>query len=321
MDSLSIFGEPSEPTKRLPPREVHITTSNRCYDPALFTYGHELETGDTPRYLHPPVEWGAWEYSETCSINRNPPYELQPSDPQGISPPMGGEINTVPTLGWESQVDRVMNIIEFFREAGFPPTISCVNDTHVHVRVPGLRNDIEGLKNLTRYIKENQAEVISRVHQFEHDPTMKGCSSAISYLKYGGGTPMPEWMCDNILQKATCFEDFIGLQCRGKAGDLSVRPNMPLRYAINTYCLKHIDTVEFRIFRATLDRKQLESCYRFVELFMDAALNGGPPVKEILDAGDWDFPKMVWERELYKAWETNKYPKSRGKKVRKLVEL
>lgn len=321
MDALSIFGETEPETPKVSPREIRIQTEHSYYDVTKFTYGHELEMGDAPRYMHPPAEWGAWEYSETCSINRNPPYALMPSDPQGLVPPMGGEINTIPTLGWEAQVDRVMNIIDFYKNAGFPPTISCVNDAHVHVRVSGLRDDIAALKRLTQYIKDNQAEVIRRVHNFEYDPTMKGSPTAISYLKYGGGTQMPEWMCDNILQKATNFGDFIGLQCRGKAGDLSVRPNMPLRYAINTYCLKHIDTVEFRVFRATLDREELESCYRFVELFMDSALNGGPPVKEILDAGDWKFPKLVWERELYTAWETNKYPKSRGKKVRKLVEL
>jgi len=234
---------------------------------------------------------------------------------------MGGEINTRPTRGWEAQVDRVMDIITFYTDAGFPPTVSCVNDSHVHVRVPGLRDDIEGLKRLTRYIQQNQLEVIERVHQFEHHPTMKGCKSAVAYLRRGGGSPMPDWMCNNIQEKAQSFEDFIALQCRGKTGDLSARPNMPLRYAINTYCMKHIDTIEFRIFRATLDRTQLESCYRFVELFMDAALNDGPPVSEFLDAGDWDFPPLVWERELFKAWEDNKYPKSRGKKVRTLVEV
>jgi hypothetical protein len=234
---------------------------------------------------------------------------------------MGGEINTVPTRGWEAQVDRVMDIIGFYTEAGFPPTISCVNDSHIHVRVPGLRDDIAALKRLTRYIKDNQAEVIARVHGFVYDPTMKGSPSAVRYLKSGGGMPMPDWMCDNILTKATNFEEYIGLQRVGKAGDLSVRSTRPLRYAINTYCLKYIDTVEFRVFRATLTREELESCYRFVELFMDAALNEGPPIKEILDAGAWKFPKLVWENELYRAWETNKYPTSRGNKVRTLVEL
>lgn len=312
------------------------------WDPSRWTYGHELEMGDVPRSLHPPKELGEWEYCETCSINRLPPYAGLASDPLGIDPPVGGEINTVPTRGWQKQVDRVVSIIDFYREAGHPPTISCVNDTHVHIRVPGLRDDVESLKRLTRYIQANQHAAIRLVHRFEYHETMKGTHQAVPYLKLGGGTPMPDWMADNIVEKAGSFEDFIQLQCRGKAGDLKARPSMPIRYAINTYCMKHIDTIEFRIFRATLDRKQLESCYRFVESFMDSALNGGPSVEEILGAKtkaaddlfslisgepsdvlapEWDFPKLVWEPELYRQWEKTKWPKTRGKKNRKLIEV
>jgi hypothetical protein len=314
MNTLDLFAEPTHYV----PEEV---PEDERFDPATFTYGHELEMGDVPRDLHPPAEWGAWEYSETCSINRREPYALRASDPQGIDPPVGGEINTIPTRGWEAQVDRVMNIIEFYREAGHPPTISCVNDAHIHVRVPGLRDSIAGLKRLVRYIKVNQRVVIDRVHAFEKHPSMTKIKTATSYLKLGGGTPMPEWMADNIEEKAQSFEDVIALHCRGKSGDLSARPNMPLRFAINLYCLKHIDTIEFRIYRATLDRRELESCYAFTEAFLDAALNGGPSAEQILNSREWDFPKLVWEPSLFKAWVDTKWPKSRGKKERRMIEV
>lgn len=317
----------------------------RNYDPSLWTYGHELEIGDAPRYIHPPGELGAWEYSETCSINRRAPYAGIASDPLGLDPPAGGEINTVPTLGWRDQVDRVLKIVDFYRDQGHPPTISCVNDSHVHVHVPGLREDIEALKRIVSYIKANQHDAIRYVHRFEYQETMRGSPSAVRYLKLGGGTPMPDWMADNIVNKAQSFKDFYQLHCRGKAGDLKDRPVMPIRHAINLYCLKHINTIEFRIFRATLDRDQLESCYRFAEAFLDAALNGGPSVKEILGirnreatldiqgllSGEgvgkespdpsWNFPKLVWEPDIYSQWEATKWPKERGKKLRKFIEV
>jgi hypothetical protein len=123
-------------------------------------------------------------------------------------------------------------------------------------------------------------------------------------------------MCQNILKRAKNFSDFIRLHAAGKDG---VSMGRPFRYAINTYCLKHTETVEFRCFRATTERVELESQFRFAVAFLDAALNGGPSVKEILAKGKFTFPPFLWSRDEYLGWNATKHPKERGRKERRLL--
>ena len=134
------------------------------YDPKAFTWGSELEWGDVDRTLNIPPDLGEWDYSETDVLNLRPPYEGIAADPLGKSPPVGGEIKVAPTLSREGQVAKILRLKELFIEAGSAPTVSCTQGLHIHVHVPGLIEDIQGLRNLTRYIKENQALFSQKVH-------------------------------------------------------------------------------------------------------------------------------------------------------------
>ena len=86
-----------------------------------------------------------------------------------------------------------------------------------------------------------------------------------------------------------------------------VTRSRPFRYGIHTYALKNSKTIEFRCFRSTTDRKQLEDCFRFATMWMDAALNNGPSVQEILFANEFDFPPFEYDHEMYVSWENTKY--------------
>src|SRR5665213_554698 len=133
------------------------------YDLSTFTWGYELELGDVLRTRSIPGHLGTWEHAETDVTNIHPPYWGRGSDPLGIDPPVGGEINTMPTKTIEDQVKKIQEIIAFFRGHGDHPSASCTNVGHVHVHVPGLMEDIEGLKRLTEYIWSN------------HNDTVKAC--------------------------------------------------------------------------------------------------------------------------------------------------
>jgi len=251
------------------------------YNKETFTYGAEIEWGDIDRRMAIPTNLGKWEYAETDIVNLRPPFEYRACDPLGKEPWMGGEVNMMPTKTWQEQVDRVMKLYEMFLEYGNQPSTSCVNHGHIHVFVPGLKNDVAALKRLIAYIKANQHE--------------------------------PEYMCDNIINLATDFDHFIKLHAAGKDG---VSMGRPFRYAINTYCMKHTGTIEFRCFRSTTRRNELESQFRFVEKFIDAALNDGPSVKEILAEDPFRFPPFIWNVNEYLGWVQTKYPKERGEKKR-----
>jgi len=284
------------------------------YDTKDFTWGYEIEWGDIDRNKYIPEHLGDWEYAETDIVNLIEPYRGLACDPLGIEPPVGGEINTKPTATWEEQVDRIIEIRDMFEH----PTASCVNHGHLHVYVPGLKDDIDALKRLTKYIRDNQHVVIDRCYQYRIHQDMASTKTAKTYLKWDGGRPMPDYMANNILTLAKNFEDFIKLHAAGKDG---VSMGRPFRHAINTYCMKHTGTIEFRCFRSSIDRKEIEDSFRFVEKFMDAALNGGQEIDEIFFEGDYTFPKFEYDHEMYVAWENTKYDKSRGNKHRQFYEI
>lgn len=288
------------------------------YPSDKFTWGYEIEWGDVDRRLTPPEHLGKWEFAETDIVNIHEPFKYIACDPLGKEPYMGGEINTKPTATWQQQVDRVMELHQFFVDAGNQPSASCVNHGHLHVFVPGLKDDLDGLKRLISYIKANQADTIEACYGFYESGQMKGAKGAKMYLKYDGGREMPDYMCDNIVNLATDFEHFIKLHAAGKDG---VSMGRPFRYAINTYCMKHTGTIEFRCFRSSTKREEIEAQFRFAEKFIDAALNDGPSVKEILSADTYKFPPFVWDLNEYVGWEKTKYDKSRGEKHREYHEV
>jgi len=288
------------------------------YTSDKFTWGYEIEWGDVDRRLTLPEHLGRWEFAETDIVNIHEPFKYVACDPLGTEPWMGGEINTKPTTTWRQQADRVMELHQFFVDNGNQPSASCINHGHVHVFVPGLKDDVSSLKKLITYIKANQTDTIEACYGFYETSEMKIAKGAKMYLKYDGGRQMPEYMCDNIVNLTTDFKHFIKLHAAGKDG---VSMGRPFRYAINTYCMKHTGTIEFRCFRSTTKREEVEAQFRFAEKFIDAALNGGPSVKEILAADAYKFPPFVWDLSEYLGWKNTKWDKERGNKQREYHDV
>lgn len=288
------------------------------FDKDKWTWGYEIEWGDIDRNLEIPEHLGKWEHAETDIVNIHSPYKYVACDPQGIEPPMGGEINVAPTNTWTEQVDRILEIYNMFVENGDNPSSSCINHGHLHVFVPGLKDDVEALKRLVMYIKENQKTATEELYGFYDHVEIRGSKGAKMYLKHDGGRQMPEYMCDNIINLSIDFNHFIKLHAAGKDG---VSMGRPFRYAINTYCMKHTGTIEFRCFRSTTKRNEIDSQFRFAEKFIDSALNGGPSVDDILRDGNYDFPPFIWDLGEYSGWINTKYDKSRGEKIREYREV
>ena len=288
------------------------------YNSKDFTWGYEIEWGDIDRRIDIPKHLGSWEYAETDIVNIHPPFQYKACDPLGTDPYMGGEVNTKPTKTWMQQVERILEIKALFEANGNTPSASCVNHGHLHVFVPGLKDDIESLKKLTSYIRENQNTVIKNCYNFYDTNDMKNYKNAKMYLKLDGGRTMPDYMSSNIISGAADFEHFIKLHAAGKDG---VSMGRPFRYGINTYCMKHTGTIEFRCFRSTTKREEIESQFRFVEMFMEAALNDGPSANEILSDNSFKFPPFIWDASEYDGWIKTKYDKSRGEKKREFHEV
>jgi hypothetical protein len=302
------------------------------YDKRMFTWGYEIEWGDITRNIKIPKNLGKWEHHETDIVNIHGKYRGRGSDPLGIDPPVGGEINTVATKTWQEQVDRIFEIYDLFVKNGDNPSSACVNHGHIHVHIPGLIDDIESLKKLVKYIQKNQKITIEKCYRFKEYPEMEipGIGDySRSYSKFDCGIGMPDDMCNNIINMANNFDDFIKLlnpkyyypklpehiwiesvkSSQESENDILNKVGHPhyYRYAINTLSLKYNKTIEFRCFRSTINRKELSDSFKFVENFLDSALNDGPDVEEILKDYSYTFPEFNYDYEIFRLWEKTKY--------------
>jgi hypothetical protein len=290
------------------------------YEHSTFSYGLELELSDVPRSVEIPEHLGAWEFSERDIVNTKPPFLGIAADPKGLEPPIGGEINTVPTKTIEEQVSNVADIFSVFRNVGWDPAVGPTSHGHVHIHIPGLTEDIEALKRLARFIYRNQDEMIYRCGRFEKHPSMD--AKAVMYMKLDGGRKLPEYIVKNILERATDLKSFIDMHCMGKDG---VSRGRPFRYAINMYSLKHTQTIEFRMFRATTSLDLIYNCLEVVSAFMDQAMmwdgddNSDSAVFHV--PKKIEYPPMMWDRSLWDSLQKTKHPETRGKKVRSFKEV
>lgn len=280
-------------------------------------FGFEIEVGDVDRGLKIPESIGSWEYSERDIVNLCSPYRYRAVDPLGISPPVGGEINLVPSRSIDTQQKRAIELLHFFRDNGQEPTACCTAHTHLHVSVNNLCSDLAALKRLHRFISANQDLLIDTAGGFVKDDTMTAIPGVTQYLKMDGGRPIPPWMVDNICGKAKSFEDVINIQRYGKDMGAAGRP---FRYAVNTYCLKHTGTIEFRPFRATLEAKAFKAILKTCASFILAALNDTDEFTKTIKRVKNDLPPFRFCKHECAGWASTKWDQSRGRKVRNRLE-
>jgi hypothetical protein len=286
------------------------------------TFGCELELADVDRRIVLPEELGDWDYCECDIVNTLPPYRGVAADPLGEVPQVGGEIHVRPGKTPKELALRVQELLDFLERKGSLYSASPASPFHVHIRTKGLRDDIGALKRLAAFVRHNQHYIFDKVWGYVKDPRMS--PFVARYLRTDGALPMPNWMADNILAFAVNFDDFIRLHCCGKDAKSRGRP---FRYGINLYCLKHIDTIEFRFFHATVSSWEILNCVVFCEDLLKKVLLADDDktagiAKETYESRHWPFPPFVYDHELMAGWERTKYGKDRCRpKVRKLHDI
>jgi hypothetical protein len=125
------------------------------YDKASFTYGVELEYGDSYRFNELPTgaKWN--DKDNTCVSTTG-----IANDPLGLLYKYGGEINTKPTDTVKEQIEHIAAINAMLQPA---PVVNYRSNLHIHVRVPGLKDDLDSCKKLLRYINEFQQQAFDIV--------------------------------------------------------------------------------------------------------------------------------------------------------------
>jgi hypothetical protein len=259
------------------------------YDKASFTYGVELEYGDSYRFNELPTgaKWN--DKDNTCVSTTG-----IANDPLGLLYKYGGEINTKPTETVKEQIEHIAEINAMLQPA---PVVNYRSNLHIHVRVPGLKDDLDSCKKLLRYINEFQQQAFDIVETIPvpsksmlepevYEWALKRMKRRQKSHQY----KLPESRVNAMMNAKTTqefYEEHAPLTEKGRMWFFSPRAGINLRQM-----WEETNTIEFRHFPGTLDMIEMESCICWCREFLDAALNTEKTPTEIFWETSYKFPKF-----------------------------
>lgn len=294
------------------------------YDKQSFTYGVELEFADVYRFneLPPGCDWNLKDITIVNSTGIA-------NDPTGRLWEYGGEINTRPTNTISHQVFVIERVI---KELTPPPFINYRCNLHIHIGVPGLRNDIKALKSLLTYIRSNAREAFSIVEpipkpiesDFESKDAFKGAMARYrrrlvshQYMLYD--KTVKKILSDETKTPMEFWDNHANRSKDGKAF-WYITP----RAAINLRQIFETNTIEFRHFPGTLDPDEYYSCLFWCSEFIYAALNNHKikPDRIFRDnRKDLIFPKFRrYIHQIDLLWRRTNLGKNTRQKVRSNID-
>lgn len=234
----------------------------------LWTYGAELELGDLDQRKGLPKGFG-WDRRDVTMVNSNG----IAVDPKGKSYSFGGEINTPPTGSIKSQVAAIEEVLDFHDDA----VVNYRSNLHLHIRVPGLKDDLEACKKIQRYIYPTKGffdliEPIPRPKEtdFTSKEEFVGAMRRFNRRRVSHHTVLTDKRF-RLQQEATTMEEFFRAEVPLKK-DGTPQWHLAPRCAINMRQLMETDTIEFRHFPGTLDLDLYKSCLTWCRDFLYAAV-------------------------------------------------
>lgn len=238
-----------------------------------WTYGAELELADwdqrRPHRWRTDMDW--------TMVNSNG----IAVDPRGQVYHLGGEVLTEPT----ASVDGVANqLVEFVRI--YPETsVNYRSNLHVHIRVPGLRDDLDRLKRLQSFCSLWLAQLFPLIEpiptpkrsSYLDEDEWKGARKRYARRKVSHQKIMSPATVSAQLEAKTCREFFEIEALDPETGKLfwATKP----RCAVNLRQLLTTDTIEFRHFPGTLLPHALITAVEWCRDFLDLAFDNSNPVR------------------------------------------
>jgi Putative amidoligase enzyme len=250
-----------------------------------WTYGAEHELGDWDQREGLPYAYKMDVRDVTCMNS-----DGIAADPKGKLWPYGGEINTPARNSIADQVQCLVKILERHPNA----TVNHRSNLHVHVRVPGLREDLKALKRVAafndRWLKD-VLPIIEPIPKPLNQPTneSQGAMRRWRRRKVSHHTVLVPKRTERMLAADTVDEFFRAEVPISKAG-------VPLwhcqpRAAVNLRQLLETDTVEFRHYPGTLNTVELHAALTWATIWMEMALQ--------TDKDPIWHAQRLWER-IYK---------------------
>lgn len=272
---------------------------------STWTYGAEHELSDWPRHARAlPAGWKLDERDVTM-VNSNG----IAVDPRGITYDRGGEFNTPPTANPEGQAALLAELLRLFPEC----TVNYRSNLHLHVRIPGLREDLAALKQIARFNAEHLPRLLQVLEPiprptrlaFPAPEELEGALRRYRRRLVSHHTVVRGLRLAAQLAAATTQEFF---EREVPWSESLGRPQWQCqpRQAVNLRQLRETDTVEFRHFPGTLDPAELATCARWCGDYLACALRDGDPMALFhseYDRRPWpQFPAYVhWMEVRYRA--------------------
>ena len=259
------------------------------YDIESFTYGSELEYGNVDRKQELP-DGASWNNQDNTVVSSTG----IANDPLGVLYRWGGEINTRPTETIEEHIEHIEKVNKSLSPK---PYVNNNCAFHVHIRVPGLREDLSACKRLFEYITKHQEEAFSIVETYPqpnpdwHKEILKAAKKKYKKIKNLHQSKVQEARAKAMMEAESTeqfFQEHAPLTEKGRMWFFAPRAGINLRQVF-----EETNTVEFRHFFGSNCLEEMESCLRWSQQFLHCALNT-PEVTpmEIFKAGNFKFPEM-----------------------------
>lgn len=244
-----------------------------------WTYGAEHELGDWDTKKGLPE--GFLRANDWTLVNSNT-IAVQPN-PKDY--PLGGEINTPPTETIQEQLDCLNTFLKLHPDT----VVNHRSNLHIHIRVPGLKNNLKSLKKIQVTIHGDFRELVKRL-----EPIPKGLTEAERKREKRRRVSHQTFLTSQRLKKqlsAETVEDFFRLEVPQTKKTGEPMWHAQPRVCVNLRQLLQTDTIEFRHFPGTLDLRELESCFKWCRDFLICSLRGYS-ILSLFGNNEWRIPRF-----------------------------
>lgn len=266
----------------------------------FWTYGAELELSDWPRHELLPVRGMGIDVRDTTMVNS----DGVAVDPTGKLYHLGGEIQTAPTETPEGQADQLLQIMQRWPET----TVNYRSNLHVHIRVPGLREDLAEIKHLQLFAHHVLPEVLPIIEPIP-EPV---CPAAWpDKAEYAGARK--RWARRKVSHQKLLSAERLKLQLTARTPeefrDLEymdhktgkLHPAIHPRLCFNLRQLWETDTIEFRHFPGTINPTELLGAVGWCRLFLERALEDDDQTL-LAAASEYQRARVLPRFETYDHW-------------------
>lgn len=239
-------------------------------DVSGMTFGAEHELADIDRTRPLPKGFG-WDEKDNTIVNSTG----IANDPRGRLYGLGGEINTPPSYRVGGQVGHLRTIKKLFPEA----KVNYRSNLHLHVRVPGLREDLLALKRWAMYNAYWLPRILPVIEPIplpattdpRGDKWFAGAMRRYRRRKRSHHTVLTPHRTERQLT-ARSVEEFLRFEVPFSKDGVPLW-HAQARAAVNLRQLRETDTIEFRHFPGTLDEDELANSLNWVENYTLCALD------------------------------------------------